>query len=165
MPYWPSSGKLILKVTRSPVTKCDAYFASRFSSDPFLCRVAIKSVSGRDMRNWHSNSRPAKINASWCVMGTRPKSRVAFIGPHSPLAQSGRGTMTVWRSSQTILNLQTLLNFMGSPVRYSRGVTALAKMSSKKAPLHGAWTRNATTFPTTDYKINMIKLFVKKIRS
>ena len=150
MPYWPSSGKLILKVTKSSVTKCVAYLASRFSSEPFLCSVAIKSVSGRDMRNWHSSSRPAKIRASWWVMGTRPKSRVAFIGPHSPLAQSGSGTMTVWRSSQTILNLQTLLNFMGSPVRYSRGVTAFAKISRRKAPLQGACTRKATTFPTTD---------------
>lgn len=83
-------------------------------------------------------------------MLTSPKRRVAFMGPHSPLAQSGRGTMTVCSSSQTILNLQTDLNFMGSPVRYSRGVTALAKMSSRKAPLVGAWTRNATTVPTTD---------------
>ena len=26
---------------------------------------------------------------------------MAFAGPHSPLAQSGKGTITVWRSSQT----------------------------------------------------------------
>lgn len=47
-------------------------------------------------------------------IGTNPKSRVAFVGPHSPLAQSGRGTITVWSSSQHILNLQTDLNFIGS---------------------------------------------------
>lgn len=89
---------------------------------------------------------------TWCVMGTSPKSLVAFVGPHSPLAQSGRGTITVCNSSHAILNLQTLLNFMGSPVRYSFGVTALAKISSRKAPLHGACTRKATMLPTTDWK-------------
>lgn len=87
-------------------------------------------------------------------MGTNPKSLVAFVGPHSPLAQSGNGTITVCKSSQHILNLQTLLNFIGSPVRYSFGVTAFAKMSNKKAPLHGACTRNATILPTTDWKKN-----------
>lgn len=92
----------------------------------------------------------ASCHGTWCVMGTRPNSLVALVGPHSPLAQSGSGTITVCSSSQAILNLHTLLNFMGSPVRYSRGVTALAKMSRRKAPLLGACTRNATTFPTTD---------------
>ena len=94
----------------------------------------------------------AKTRASSCDTGTRPNSLVAFAGPHSPLAQSGRGTITVCKSSQTILNLQTLLNFIGSPVRYSWGVTAFAKMSNKSAPEQGAWTLKATTFPTTDWK-------------
>lgn len=89
---------------------------------------------------------------TWCVIGTNPNSLVALVGPHSPLAQSGKGTITVCKSSQQILNLQTLLNFMGSPVRYSFGVTALAKMSRRKAPLHGACTLNATILPTTDCK-------------
>lgn len=88
-------------------------------------------------------------------MGTSPNSLVAFVGPHSPLAQSGRGTITVCNSSHAILNLQTLLNFMGSPVKYSLGVTALAKISSRKAPLHGACTRNATVLPTTDWKTHI----------
>lgn len=87
---------------------------------------------------------------TWCDMGMRPKSRVAFVGPHSPLAQSGNGTMTVCNSSQIILNLHTLLNFIGSPVKYSLGVTELANMSNRKAPLLGACTRNDTMFPSTD---------------
>lgn len=87
---------------------------------------------------------------TWCVIGISPNSLVALVGPHSPLAQSGNGTITVCNSSQAILNLQTLLNFIGSPVRYSLGVTALAKMSNRNAPLLGACTRNATMFPTTD---------------
>lgn len=82
----------------------------------------------------------------------RPKSRVAFVGPHSPLAQSGNGTITVCNSSHMILNLHTLLNFIGSPVKYSFGVTELANMSSKNAPLLGACTRNDTMFPSTDYE-------------
>lgn len=87
---------------------------------------------------------------TWSVIGISPNSLVAFVGPHSPLAQSGSGTITVCSSSQAILNLQTLLNFMGSPVRYSLGVTAFAKMSNRNAPEHGACTRNATMLPTTD---------------
>lgn len=83
-------------------------------------------------------------------MGISPNNLVALVGPHSPLAQSGNGTITVCSSSQAILNLQTLLNFIGSPVKYSFGVTALANMSRRKAPEQGAWTRNATIFPTTD---------------
>lgn len=87
---------------------------------------------------------------TWCVMGTSPNSLVALVGPHSPLAQSGKGTITVCSSSQQILNLQTLLNFIGSPVRYSLGVTAFAKISSRNAPLQGACTLKATMLPTTD---------------
>ena len=79
-----------------------------------------------------------------------PNRRVALAGPHSPEAQSGSGTMTVCRSSHTILNLHTDLNFMGSPVRYSCGVTAFAKMSSSSEAEQGAWTRKATVLPTTD---------------
>lgn len=151
-PYWPSSGKLIVNVTMSSlVTMWVTYFESRFSSMPFLCSVAMKSVSGLDILNWISSSRPAKTKASWWLIGTRPNNLVALVGPHSPLAQSGSGTMTVWRTSQEILNLQTLLNFMGSPVRYSLGVTELAKTSSRKDPAQGACTRNATRFPTTDW--------------
>lgn len=71
-------------------------------------------------------------------MGIRPNSLVALVGPHSPLAQSGNGTITVCSSSHAILNLQTLLNFIGSPVKYSFGVTALANISKRKAPEHGA---------------------------
>lgn len=41
-------------------------------------------------------------------MGTRPKSRVALVGPHSPLAQSGRGTITVCSSSQQIWKIHKL---------------------------------------------------------
>ena len=127
------------------------YLLSRFSSSPFLCKVAMKSVKGRVIRKVRSRSRPLKTKASSWETGTRPNSLVAFAGPHSPLAQSGNGTMTVCKSWHRILNLQTLLNFMGSPVKYSWGVTALAKMSNNKAPLHGACTLNATTFPTTDW--------------
>ena len=83
-------------------------------------------------------------------MGIKPNKRVAFVGPHSPEAQSGNGTMTVCKSSHAIFNLQTLLNFIGSPVKYSFGVTEFANMSSKKAPLLGACTRNDTMLPTTD---------------
>lgn len=107
---------------------------------------------------------PPKIRASSWVTGTNPNSLVALTGPHSPLAQSGRGTMTVCKSSQTILNLHTLLNFIGSPVRYSWGVTALAKMSRSMAPLQGAWTRKATTLFTTDWKIIMMVLFYFRSR-
>lgn len=87
---------------------------------------------------------------TWWVMGMRPNSLVAFVGPHSPLAQSGSGTITVCSSSQAILNLHTLLNFIGSPVRYSFGVTELANMSNRNAPLLGACTRNETILPMTD---------------
>lgn len=138
-PYWPSSGKLkrkkmnlsmisllkstnylIVNVTISSTTLCWTNFDNFFSSIPFLWRVAMKSVSGRDILNWVSKILPAKIKGSWkhCVrsnaikhsfttltwwvMGTRPKSLVALVGPHSPEAQSGKGTMTVWSSSQQI---------------------------------------------------------------
>lgn len=90
-------------------------------------------------------------------MGMSPKSRVALVGPHSPLAQSGKGTITVCSSTHDILNLQTLLNFIGSPVKYSFGVTALAKMSRRKDPEQGAWTRKATMLPTTDCKNKSLK--------
>jgi hypothetical protein len=91
---------------------------------------------------------------------------LTFVGPHSPLAQSGRGTITVCKSSHAIRNLHTLLNFMGSPVRYSRGVTAFAKMSSSRAPALGAWTRNATIFPTTDCetKISSISSYTSYLK-
>lgn len=52
--------------------------------------------------------------------------------------------------SSLTLNLHTDLNFIGSPVKYSCGVTTFAKMSKRKAPEHGACTRNATIFPMTD---------------
>lgn len=102
----------------------------------------------------------SKVIQTWCVIGTNPNNLVALVGPHSPLAQSGRGTITVCRSSQHILNLQTLLNFIGSPVKYSFGVTAFAKMSSRNAPLHGACTLNATMLPTTDWNDNFKLDFV-----
>lgn len=35
-------------------------------------------------------------------MGINPNNLVAFVGPHSPLAQSGKGTITVCNSSQQI---------------------------------------------------------------
>lgn len=151
IPYWPSSGKLSENVTISSCTRWLTYLLSRFSSDPFLCSVAMKSVSGLVMRNCSSRSLPANTRASWWVTGSRPNSLVALAGPHSPDAQSGSGTITVCKSSQTILNLHTLLNFIGSPVRYSRGVTALAKISRRRAPEHGACTRKATSCPTTDW--------------
>ena len=134
----------------SPLTCCVTYLLSFFSSIPFLCRVAMKSVNGRDIWNWISSAWDAKISASWWVSGMSPNSRVALAGPHSPEAQSGSGTITVCRSEQTILNLQTDLNFMGSPVRYSWGVTALANMSSSRDPEHGACTRKATVLFSTD---------------
>ena len=52
--------------------------------------------------------------------------------------------------TQLTLNLQTDLNFIGSPVKYSCGVTTFAKMSKRNAPEHGACTRKATMFPMTD---------------
>lgn len=79
-----------------------------------------------------------------------PNNLVALVGPHSPLAQSGNGTITVCRSSQDILNLHTLLNFIGSPVKYSLGVTELANISRRNEPLLGACTRNETMLLTTD---------------
>lgn len=54
------------------------------------------------------------INSTCESIGISPNNRVAFVGPHSPLAQSGSGTITVCSSSQHILNLQTDLNFIGS---------------------------------------------------
>lgn len=56
---------LILKVIVSPTTLCCTYLDIFFSSMPFLCRVAIKSVRGRDIRNCSSTPRPAKISGSW----------------------------------------------------------------------------------------------------
>jgi hypothetical protein len=35
-------------------------------------------------------------------MGIKPNNLVAFVGPHSPEAQSGSGTITVCNSSQQI---------------------------------------------------------------
>ena len=154
IPYCPSSGKTTVKVTKSPWIRWLTYLLNFFSSVPFLCKVAMKSVRGRVILKVMSRLLEwAKTNASSWVTGTRPKSRVALAGPHSPLAQSGKGTMTVCKSSQTILNLQTLLNFIGSPVKYSWGVTALAKMSRRRELEEGACTRNATTLPTTDWKM------------
>lgn len=46
------------------------------------------------------------LKLTWCVIGISPKSRVAFVGPHSPLAQSGNGTITVCNSSQQIYELR-----------------------------------------------------------
>lgn len=112
----------MLNVTVSPMTLCCTYLDSFFSSIPFLWSVAIKSVSGRDIRNCNSIARPANmrgscklrinlvivivivkiISSTWCVIGISPKSLVAFVGPHSPLAQSGSGTITVCNSSQQI---------------------------------------------------------------
>lgn len=163
IPYWPSSGKVTTRVTMSPEFLWETYFDNFFSSMPFLWSVAMKSVSGLDIWNWISKVCGAKISASWWVSGISPNSLVALAGPHSPDAQSGRGTITVCRSSQTILNLQTDLNFMGSPVRYSWGVTALAKMSSKREAEQGAWTRNATVFPTTDWNIQIINVEIKSL--
>ena len=154
MPYWPSSGKATVSVTMSPEILWLTYFDNFFSSIPFLWRVAMKSVSGRDIWNWISIDWDANMRASWCVRGIRPNSLVALAGPHSPEAQSGSGTITVCSSEQTILNLQTDLNFMGSPVRYSCGVTALAKISNRRCAEQGAWTRNATVLPTTDWNIH-----------
>lgn len=111
----------MLNVTVSPITLCCTYLDSFFSSIPFLWSVAIKSVNGRDIRNCNSIARPANIRGSWkfrvnqiyyyqnhcsitwCVIGISPKSLVALVGPHSPLAQSGNGTITVCNSSQQIL--------------------------------------------------------------
>ena len=154
IPYWPSSGKVTVRVTMSPEILWLTYLDNFFSSIPFLWRVAMKSVRGRDIWNWISIDCDAKIRASWCVRGIRPNNLVAFAGPHSPEAQSGSGTITVCNSEHTILNLQTDLNFIGSPVRYSCGVTALAKISSSRWAEQGACTRNATVFPTTDWKIH-----------
>lgn len=65
-PYWPSSGKLIKnETTSSSIIVWDTNFESLFSSMPFLCNVAIKSVNGFDIRNCISSSRPVNINASW----------------------------------------------------------------------------------------------------
>merc|ERR1719414_1417359 len=113
---------------------------------------------GRFILNEISISLPENTNASSCEIGINPNNRVDLAGPHSPLAQSGSGTITVCKSSQLILNLQTLLNFIGSPVRYSWGVTALAKISSSNEPLQGACTRKATTLPTTDCITNLLRL-------
>merc|ERR1719187_2927865 len=157
MPYWPSSGNVTVSVTVSPAILWVTYLDSFFSSSPFLCSVAMKSVRGRDMENWISSVWAAKMSASLWEMGTRPNSRVALAGPHSPDAQSGSGTITVCRSEHTILNLHTDLNFMGSPVRYSCGVTALAKMSRRSWEEHGACTRNATVLPTTDCITNLLR--------
>lgn len=68
-PYWPSSGNPIRKVIKSSTIVCDIYLDSRFSSTPFLCNVAMKSVSGLDIRNCISNSRPANTNGS-CAQNT-----------------------------------------------------------------------------------------------
>lgn len=50
---------LILKVTMSSTTTCVTYLDSFFSSMPFLCSVAMKSVRARDMRNCSSMVRDA----------------------------------------------------------------------------------------------------------
>lgn len=55
----------MMNVTMSSSVLCVTYLASFFSSMPFLCSVAMKSVSGRDMRNCRSRLRPAKIRGSW----------------------------------------------------------------------------------------------------
>lgn len=53
---------LMLNVTMSSSTLCVTYLESFFSSIPFLCNVAMKSVNGRDIRNCSSIMRPANIN-------------------------------------------------------------------------------------------------------
>lgn len=54
----------IINVTISSNILCVTYLESFFSSMPFLCSVAIKSVSGRDIRNCKSKLRPANIRGS-----------------------------------------------------------------------------------------------------
>jgi hypothetical protein len=114
----------MVNATESSVIWCVTYLDIFFSSIPFLCSVAIKSVRGRDILNCNSIPRLANISGSyrkkssyikkiiifsttkqkltWCVIGIRPNNLVAFVGPHSPLAQSGSGTITVCSSSQHI---------------------------------------------------------------
>lgn len=54
----------------------------------------MKSVRGRDIEKSMATSRPENIKGSGCVKGIRPKRRLALAGPHSPDAQSGKGTIT-----------------------------------------------------------------------
>lgn len=52
---------LMLNVTVSSTTVCVTYLDSFFSSMPFLCNVAMKSVRARDIRNCSSSVRDANI--------------------------------------------------------------------------------------------------------
>lgn len=54
----------MLNVTMSSMTLCCTYLDNFFSSSPFLCKVAMKSVSGRDILNCVSRTRPAKMSGS-----------------------------------------------------------------------------------------------------
>lgn len=53
---------LMLNVTMSSRTLCVTYFDSFFSSMPFLCSVAMKSVNALDIRNCSSMIRPANMS-------------------------------------------------------------------------------------------------------
>lgn len=65
---------LMVNVTVSSKTVCVTNFDSFFSSMPFLCNVAIKSVNGRDIRNCSSIIRPANINGP-CLKYTIEKKQ------------------------------------------------------------------------------------------
>lgn len=71
---------LMLNVTVSSKTVCVTYLDSFFSSMPFLCSVAMKSVNGRDIRNCNSMMRPAKINGP-CKCEKRNRSVSDGVSP------------------------------------------------------------------------------------
>ena len=146
--------KSLDRVWLEAVQLCSSYFQFyvylKFRED---VGVLSPQYSGSKASAEFSKTIYYTAKCTWCVIGIRPNNLVAFVGPHSPLAQSGNGTITVCSSSHEIRNLQTLLNFIGSPVRYSFGVTELANMSRRKAPLLGACTRNDTMLPITDCNI------------
>lgn len=62
----------------------------------------MKSVNGLDILKSIVKSLPANISGSGWESGTSPKSLVALAGPHSPDAQSGKGTITVDKLGQSI---------------------------------------------------------------
>lgn len=68
---------LILNVTISSKTLCVTYLDNFFSSMPFLCNVAIKSVNALDIRNCNSIIRPANINGP-CGIEIKKKTKKMY---------------------------------------------------------------------------------------
>lgn len=128
----------------------------KFSSQIYLktsyktWNTFVNKLAREKDRDTNRHSPPFSLSFSFLLALLSRTYLLRVFFSTMPIGKSGQKGIYHLSLRLFTLNLQTLLNFIGSPVRYSRGVTALANISRRKAPLHGAWTRNDTMFPTTD---------------